>query len=122
VLAIARRLSQYLNWTGVANFDVRIRHSDGKIFVLDMNPRFWANIYGSVLAGTNFVRLNCSLDQLTTPPITATRPINFYRGSHAFTAWLRGRQSDLACRLLDPLPDLLLWASCFKHQLLVSLR
>ena len=111
-LAQAAKLCRHLHWTGVANFDLRLHATNGQVFLLEMNPRFWATIHGSVLAGTNFVRLNSSLPH-TAP--AKTNAIAYHRGSHSFSAWLRAAPSDFASRLRDPLPDLLFLLSKLKQ-------
>jgi len=106
VLAQASRIIEYLDWTGVANFDMRIRDSDGKTFLLEMNPRFWSSIYGSLLAGVDFVGLNCSLVQPQSGRPQAGRESNYYQGCRAIGAWLKRHPTDFGSRLVDPVPDI----------------
>lgn len=105
VLVEASKILRHLNWTGVVNFDLRVRHSDGQAFLVDMNPRFWGSIYGSLRAGVDFVGLNCSLSPLLSKA-RAGGKINYYRGYRALGPWLLAADGDLGCRLRDPLPDL----------------
>ncbi len=42
-----------LNWTGIAHFDLRYG-DDGRLYVIEVNPRFWSTLMGSYSAGVNF--------------------------------------------------------------------
>lgn len=57
-LAIVKKIMQHLNWNGIANLDLRIG-SDGKIYVLDLNPRLWGNVRSVLVSGLNFPHLLC---------------------------------------------------------------
>ncbi len=105
-VAEVSKVVKHLNWTGVANFDLRIRASDGKVMLLEMNPRFWASIYGSLRAGVNFVSLNCWLSEADQHEASKVRELDYFQGYKALGRWLRGSASDFGCRLFDPLPDL----------------
>lgn len=55
VLGIVSRIVAELEWEGVACFDLRRRASDGKIFLLEINGRFWGSLVSSLnVAGINF--------------------------------------------------------------------
>jgi len=58
---IVEELMASLDWTGVANIDVRFDTKDGKFKVLEINPRFWATLDASLSAGVNFPYLYCLL-------------------------------------------------------------
>jgi D-aspartate ligase len=103
----AAKIVESLNWSGVANFDMRVRDRDGELFLLEMNPRFWASIHGSLRAGIDFVGLNSSLVQPASGLMANTRQLDYYQGFKALAPWLRGCATDLGCRLCDPLPDLM---------------
>jgi glutathione synthase/RimK-type ligase-like ATP-grasp enzyme len=55
VLAIVTKIVRAARYTGVANFDVRIDESDGRVRVLECNPRFWYTLQASLWRGLNFV-------------------------------------------------------------------
>ena len=59
VLELGRRLLSAMGWTGVANLDFRRCGATGEINLLEMNPRFWGTLMGSVHAGVNFPYLAC---------------------------------------------------------------
>lgn len=51
-------LMKSLNWNGLANVDLRIGR-DEQVYLLEMNPRMWANIRNVVVSGCNFVEIAC---------------------------------------------------------------
>lgn len=59
LLNIIENLTQSLNWTGVANIDVRFDEVENQFKILEMNPRYWDTIEGSLIAGVNFPYLHC---------------------------------------------------------------
>lgn len=50
---LVSRLAQQMNWNGIVNVDLR-RSTDGRLYILEMNPRVWANTLGAFTAGINF--------------------------------------------------------------------
>jgi biotin carboxylase len=59
VMAIARSLMKKLRWNGIAQIDFRVDQATGGVFVLEINPRFWATVVGSMRLGVNFPELAC---------------------------------------------------------------
>ncbi len=58
-LEIARRVARTLKWTGLAHIDMRRDARDGRIFIIELNGRFWGTADGSLRAGVNFPDLAC---------------------------------------------------------------
>lgn len=58
-LAITAKLLRALEWSGVANFDLIYDQERGETRVLEMNPRYWRSLLGSLVAGVNFPALSC---------------------------------------------------------------
>lgn len=62
--AFVRDLFAELNWSGVAHIDLRFDVQEQNYKLIEVNPRIWGTIYGSVLgAGINFpdllIQLSC---------------------------------------------------------------
>ncbi len=57
VLHVVRRLMRALNFNGVAHVDLRVDSRDGRVKVIEINPRYWASLPGSLAAGVNFPKL-----------------------------------------------------------------
>lgn len=52
---IAIRIVRACSFTGVINIDVRINEQDGRVTVIECNPRFWYTLQASMWRGLNFV-------------------------------------------------------------------
>jgi len=48
------KLLKSLNWSGVANIDMRYDKEDGTYKVLEINARYWGSTEASIIAGVNF--------------------------------------------------------------------
>lgn len=53
---IAARLVEVFHYQGLAHFDMRIDSRDGKLYVIECNPRAWYTISASMWQGLNFVQ------------------------------------------------------------------
>jgi D-aspartate ligase len=58
---LAERLIRELNWSGVANIDMRLDARQKIILVLEFNGRYWNSLLGSLNAGVNFPLLACEM-------------------------------------------------------------
>ncbi|MBN2566877.1 ATP-grasp domain-containing protein [Candidatus Woesearchaeota archaeon] len=52
-LRIAKRFARTIRWIGVANVQF-MRDAEGKLYFLEMNPRFWASGRIALITGLNF--------------------------------------------------------------------
>jgi biotin carboxylase len=68
VLDIGKRIARAANYTGVANIDVRIDETTGRVCVLECNPRFWYTLQASLWRGLNFVEAGLALAQGDSEP------------------------------------------------------
>lgn len=119
VLGVTKAMMAALDWSGIAHVDLRLDRRDGRIKVIEINPRYWGSLGASFLAGVNFPWLAC-LAALGEPlPEVTVRPLRYYGGRAA--AWralgrfapgqhaerLEGAEaSGLRFVLEDPLPAL----------------
>ena len=61
VYKVLSKLMKSLQWSGVANVDIRYDKTNNTYKVIEINPRFWINTDASVVAGINFPYLCCLL-------------------------------------------------------------
>lgn len=117
VLYTIRRLMSALNWSGVAQIDLRENPNTGQVDIIEINPRFWGSLLGSLQAGVNFPYLAClrALDH----PLPASRftECHYAAGRATLANWaaalrfdgrriVRLRESSFRHALTDPGPTL----------------
>ena len=118
VLAVVRRLMRALRWNGVAHIDLRC-DPEGRPWIIEVNPRYWGSLLGSLAAGINFPLLACrsALGHTFAPP--AYRPVRYVAAGAALRVWRRPRSLRPALRwaetewphiLRDPLPKTIRFA------------
>lgn len=59
ILETGRKLLSDLQWNGIAHIDFLVEEKNAVARIIDINPRFWGSLYGSVSAGVNFPYLAC---------------------------------------------------------------
>ncbi len=109
-MAIIGRLMAALNWSGVANVDLRRDARTGQVNILEVNGRFWATLGGSLNAGVNFPYLACQAAlgrSFPFPPIQAARYFRTKRFALRALAGggqlqVRRTETDLPHLLADP--------------------
>ena len=67
-LEVVRPVVRTLNWHGSAHIDLRYDSQARDYKVLELNPRYWGSLLGSLAAGVNFPLLACHAAQGITPP------------------------------------------------------
>lgn len=60
-LDIVRRFAATTRWDGVAHIDMRVDAGTGRLSVIEINPRYWQTLLGSLAMGINFADLHCRL-------------------------------------------------------------
>lgn len=58
-LDVITGLVSKLRWSGVANVDLRYDEQDKQVKLIEVNPRYWENLLGSLFVGINFPYLAC---------------------------------------------------------------
>ncbi|GAB4108962.1 MAG: hypothetical protein Kow00105_17130 [Phycisphaeraceae bacterium] len=120
VLDVARRIVEACGYHGVAHMDMRC-DEQGRLYAIELNPRFWGSLIWSYWAGVNFpdLLIRMTREERISQPITArTGPCTYFGVSprHLVKTLLRGRfipeelppSSQQAWRTnhLDPVPHL----------------
>ena len=116
VLETVERLAASLEWSGIAHIDLREDGASGQPYILEVNPRYWGSLLGSLSVGVNFPYLSC-LAALRIPFPRPTYATGIYVSKHRLMSPLahagRGRLApqmvayrDTIWRytLADPLP------------------
>jgi D-aspartate ligase len=115
-VSVIARVMESLNWSGVANVDLRFDPQDTRVTVLEINPRYWGSVLASHFAGVNFPYLAC-LEGMGIPlPEPDFRSVRFtWHKSRVFAGLLAGereqpvesRGSILRYMIPDPLPEII---------------
>lgn len=70
VHAVVKQLMCSLHWSGIAHIDLRYDEIEVEAKIIEINPRYWGSLLGSLVAGINFPHLAC----LTSMKINYPRP------------------------------------------------
>lgn len=111
------KLISELNWSGIAHIDLRFNKETGEVNLLEINPRYWGSLLGSLFIGVNFPYLHClqSLGlSFSHPSYKQERYI--FRNGITLKHWAKRlkdkskipislRESKLLYSLRDPLPE-----------------
>lgn len=112
-LSLAERLIHALQWSGVANIDMRFDKNRQLPVVLEINGRYWLSLLASLNAGVNFPLLAC---EMCMGEVTANRASHkaryFYGREFVLTSLLGGgalgiRPAETNLRYIDPFPDVI---------------
>ena len=55
VIELGNKILKAGKYSGPTNIDMRIRASDGKLMLIEVNPRYWARVNVSLMDGMNFL-------------------------------------------------------------------
>ena len=117
---LIERLVNTLNWSGVANIDLIQDEQDGSFKILEVNPRYWGTLPGSLNAGVNFPYLACLAGMMIEFELPRYTLIPYLGGVGVFSLFLPYRlrklkeiisfeRSAFKYFLADPLPLLVRW-------------
>jgi predicted ATP-grasp superfamily ATP-dependent carboligase len=120
-LELITQITYKLEWTGVVNFDLYYDCDKKEITVLEMNPRFWGSLMGSLAAGINFPLLCCLCAKQTEIPKTDYQDITYINGTPALRILMKSIRNGTFLRkdrekfvfgfiLNDPLPNIALYS------------
>jgi len=56
---VVSRLISTLRWNGIAHVDLRYNELGNRMEIIELNPRYWGSLLGSLAAGVNFPHLAC---------------------------------------------------------------
>ena len=78
---IVKKVVELFKWSGVVHIDLRFDEVEKKIKLIEMNPRFWASVEGSIFAGVNFPYLSCLIGlKRELPPLKLANKVVFRTG------------------------------------------
>lgn len=117
VYDVIQRLMRILNWSGVANVDMRYDEAENKPKILEVNPRFWGSLIGSLVAGINFPYLVCLRSMGSELPVLEYRMRRYIHHKAAIKIAIRnlmpGGEKKISIRgtgieyvLNDPMPNI----------------
>lgn len=111
VLQAAENLVASLKWNGVAHIDMRIRTSDDRVLLIEINPRFWGSLEGSLRAGVNFPYLSLQSSLGKTYPVPDFIEIKYMSILSAIKRKIKLEptlnlihETNLSATFRDPLP------------------
>lgn len=81
---IMDELARATNWSGVAHLDLRRDERTGAVSLIEINPRYWQTLLGSLAMGVNFPDLHCRL-ALGEPVDVPTASTGRWYNTHAIT-------------------------------------
>ncbi|HYM94371.1 MAG TPA: ATP-grasp domain-containing protein [Chitinophagaceae bacterium] len=80
---VVKELIEKFNWSGIVHIDLRYDEEEKQVKVIEMNPRYWGSLLGSLCAGVNFPYLACLTALKLDLPKTAFQPKRFVKGKLA---------------------------------------
>lgn len=64
ILRIGKTIIEQTRYSGPIHVDLRVDERDGKAYSIEVNPRFWASTFASIIDGVNFadVAVECAFE------------------------------------------------------------
>ena len=118
------RMLRKLGWSGIAHIDLRYDAVSGKVNIIEINPRYWGSLPGSLVAGVNFPHLACLAARDISFSVPEYRHVKYAAAKTALRLVrekifkgaktdIRLGETDLPNMLKDPLPEIIrLFSKC----------
>lgn len=120
VLEEGRKAMKALRWSGVCDMDFLVQEDDQRVWLLEINGRFWGTLPACTAAGVNFPWLMCAYAEHGTLPAAVTPPAGFRyarpgailqclrrAGPRGWRGWAAGLRHALVDLVRDPAPMVL---------------
>lgn len=114
VLQAAESLMESLKWNGIAHVDMRVRTSDGCVLLIEINPRFWGSLEGSLRAGVNFPYLAIQASLGKNFPVPDYHEVKYMSAFSAIKRKIMREpafnlitETNLSATFRDPLPAII---------------
>jgi D-aspartate ligase len=121
VVEVVSRLMSALKWNGIANIDLRYNELSNRVEIIELNPRYWGSLLGSLAAGVNFPYLACLAAQRIGFPRPQYKliPYGDLRGplGHRWLFRIRALCSRLWIDLNDPVPAAIRFGGKLKQKM-----
>lgn len=118
VYNVVQQLMKALNWSGIAHVDLRYDEDAKQPRIIEINPRFWVSLLGSLFAGVNFPYLTCLTAMGIDFPMPEYKNIRymnanarvellkqrFLHGNNKINPWIG--KTRIQYFFKDPLPEL----------------
>lgn len=114
---VVEKFVQVLRWSGVVHIDLRMDRRDGRVWLLEVNARYWATLLGSLNVGVNFPYLACLAGLGRNFPRPSYKTGCFLSAGAAFrqripgwktkgNQWVAFKDTELWYILSDPLAEI----------------
>jgi predicted ATP-grasp superfamily ATP-dependent carboligase len=80
---VVKDMVEKFNWSGIVHIDLRYDEEDKQVKVIEMNPRYWGSVLGSLCAGLNFPYFACLTGLKRDLPKIVVQPKRFVGGKLA---------------------------------------
>lgn len=80
---LVSRIVEKLHWTGIAHMDLRYDEEDEEVKLIEINPRYWGSLLGSLCSGVNFPYLACLVGLNRDLVKSEIKPMRYIQGKAA---------------------------------------
>ncbi len=133
IFTIAKEFARTSGWSGIANIDLRLDERSGDLYLLEINPRYWQTLLGSLAMGINFPDMHCRLalgESVEDRPFREGKWVNLHALSYDLVNVKRllvSREYSWCCvdirhALSDPFIEGLFFLTALRRHLKVKAR